>query len=224
MLGIIGGTSLLDYQGSEFTKFEQHTPYGTRELFKGEGFFLLLRHQNRCAPHIIPYRSHIAALKLAGADRIIALGSTGSLQEDIPPGSRVIPDDFICLTPVPTIMNHSIDHVNPEFDADLRTLLMKLSPEAIQRGTYIQTRGPRLESKAEISWMKRFADIVGMTIGSELTVAAELGLPFAAICTVDNYANGVCDAQITYESIIRTVRENQEKALDLLGRIINSVR
>lgn len=223
MLGIIGGTSLLDYKGSEFTKFEQHTPYGTSELFKGDGFFLLLRHQNRCAPHIIPYRSHIAALKLAGADRIIALGSTGSLKENIPPGSRVIPDDFICLTPVPTIMNHSIDHVNPVFDGDLRTLLMKLSPDAIPKGTYIQTRGPRLESKAEISWMKSNADVVGMTIGSELTVAAELGLPFAAICTVDNYANGVCDAQITYDSIISMVRENQDKALDLLGRIIRSV-
>ena len=71
--------------------------------------------------------------------------------------------------------------------------------------------------------MKSNADVVGMTIGSELTVAAELGLPFAAICTVDNYANGVCDAQITYDSIISMVRENQDKALDLLGRIIRSV-
>ncbi|HOL41645.1 MTAP family purine nucleoside phosphorylase [Methanospirillum sp.] len=223
MLGIIGGTSLLDYKGSLYTKFEQHTPYGTSEIIRGDNFLLLLRHQNRCAPHIIPYRSHIAALKLAGARRIIALGSTGSLQEHIPPGSRVIPDDYVCLTPVPTIMNHSIDHVNPAFDPHLRSLLIQLCPDAVPHGTYIQTRGPRLESRSEIQWMKNIADIVGMTIASELTVACEMRIPFAAICTVDNYANGICNAEISYESIISTVRENQEKALDLLGRIIDAV-
>jgi purine nucleoside phosphorylase len=35
MLGIIGGTSLLDYTGSELHTFEQHTPYGTSQVFSG---------------------------------------------------------------------------------------------------------------------------------------------------------------------------------------------
>jgi len=223
MLGIIGGTSLLDYSGAEFKKFELSTPYGVSQLFRGDNFLLLLRHQHRCAPHKIPYRSHLAALKLAGADRIIALGSTGSLKEDILPGSRVIPDDYISLAPIPTTCNHSIGHANPEFDPELRSLLVDLSPGALNGGTYIQTCGPRLESRSEIAWMAHLAHVVGMTIGSELTVSSELGLPFAAICTVDNYANGICDAHISYDAILQTVRENQEKSLDLLGRIIGSV-
>ena len=223
MLGIIGGTSLLDYSGSEYTKIEVNTPYGTSEIFKGDGFLLLLRHQNRCAPHKIPYRSHLAALKLSGADRIIALGSTGSLKESIPPGSRVIPDDYISLAPIPTTCNHSIGHVNSAFDPDLRSLLSQVCPEAINGGTYIQTCGPRLESRYEISWMAQMAHVVGMTIGSELTVANELCMPFAAICTVDNYANGICDVNVTYDSIIENVRDNQDRSLDLLGRIIGSV-
>ena len=223
MLGIIGGTSLLDYSGADFTRFEQYTPYGTTELFRGDRFLLLLRHQNRRAPHVIPYLSHMAALKLAGADRIIALGSTGSLREDIRPGTRVIPDDFISLSPMPTIHNHSIDHVNPAFDPELSSLLASVCPDALNGGTYIQTRGPRLESRPEIKAMAQFAHLVGMTIVSELTVATELGLPFAAICTVDNYANGICDAEISYESIIDTVKSNQDKSLDLLDRIMGLV-
>jgi len=223
MLGIIGGTSLLDYKGSDFTRFEQCTPYGTSELFRGDSFLLLLRHQHRCAPHKIPYRSHMAALKLAGADRIIALGSTGSLKENIPPGTRLIPDDFMSVSDIQTIYNHSIGHANPVFDSALRSLLVRLCPDAVNGGTYIQTSGPRLESRSEIAWMAHLAHIVGMTIGSELSLAHELGLPFAAICTVDNYANGICNADVSYESIIRTVRENQEKSLDLLDRIIGSV-
>ena len=220
MLGIIGGTTLLDYKGSELKKFEQDTPYGTSELFHGDDFFLLLRHQNRSAPHVIPFRSHIAALKLAGVDRIIALGSTGSLKENIPPGSRVIPDDLFCMSSLPTIRNHSIDHANLEFDPKMRASLKKISPDAISNGTYIQTCGPRLESRSEIMWMKQVADIVGMTIGSELAVSSEMGLPYAAICTVDNYAHGICNTSVSYDFIISMIRENQKKALDLLNSII----
>ena len=39
--------------------------------------------------------------------------------------------------------------------------------------------------------MAAHADVVGMTIASECIVAAELGLAYAAICVVDNLANGI---------------------------------
>ena len=223
MLGIIGGTSLLDYSGSDFTKFEQDTPYGTSELFRGDGFFLLLRHQNRCAPHTISFRAHIAALKLAGADRIIAIGSTGSLRSDIVPGARIIPDDTMSLSPIPTIFNHSIDHVTPVFNDKIRKALAVACPDALYGGTYFQTRGPRLESRSEIQAMAQFAHVVGMTIASELAVATELGLPFAAICTVDNFANGMYDEEIRYDTIIAMVKQNQDKNLELLDRLIGLV-
>ena len=39
--------------------------------------------------------------------------------------------------------------------------------------------------------MAAHADLVGMTIASECVVAGELGLPYAALCMVDNLANGI---------------------------------
>lgn len=223
MLGIIGGTSLLDYSGTDLCKRAIPTPYGTSEVLWGDNVLLLLRHQNRRAPHRISFRSHLSALKLAGADQIVAIGSTGSLKPYITPGSRIIPDNFISLAPVPTIFNHSIGHVAPVFDPVLRSSLSRVCPDAVNRGTYIQTCGPRLETVPEICCMASCGEVVGMTIGSELTIACELNLPFAAICTVDNYANGVCNADIRYESILETARENHGKTVDLLERIISSV-
>jgi purine nucleoside phosphorylase len=35
------------------------------------------------------------------------------------------------------------------------------------------------------------ADVIGMTIASECIIACELGLAYAAICVVDNLANGI---------------------------------
>ena len=58
-------------------------------------------------------------------------------------------------------------------------------------GVYWQALGPRFETPAEIRLIAAHADVVGMTLAAECIVAAELGLPYAAICVVDNLANGI---------------------------------
>ena len=58
-------------------------------------------------------------------------------------------------------------------------------------GVYWQTDGPRFETPAEIRMIAAFADVVGMTIASECIVAGELDLAYAAICVIDNLANGL---------------------------------
>jgi 5'-methylthioadenosine phosphorylase len=221
MLGIIGGTSLLDLSFGNLTKKIVHTPYGSSEVLLGEDIALLLRHQNRRAPHQIAYRAHLAALVLSGVDKIIAIGSTGSLKSSLPPGCLVIPDDYISLAASPSIFNHSIGHISPEFSKKLVTLLSEAVPDARVGGTYIQTEGPRIETVAEIRWMATIADVVGMTVASEATVARELDIPFAAICTVDNYANGITKEEITYDQIVANAREYNERTGSMLQRIIS---
>ena len=39
--------------------------------------------------------------------------------------------------------------------------------------------------------MAAHADVVGMTVGAECVIAGELGLQYAALCMVDNLANGL---------------------------------
>jgi 5'-methylthioadenosine phosphorylase len=56
---------------------------------------------------------------------------------------------------------------------------------------YWQTNGPRFETPAEIALIAAHADLVGMTLAAECTVAGELGLRYAAVCIVDNLANGI---------------------------------
>ena len=63
-------------------------------------------------------------------------------------------------------------------------------------GVYWQTRGPRFETPAEIRLIAAHADVVGMTIASECVVAGELGLDYAALCVVDNLANGLGEGEL----------------------------
>ena len=68
-------------------------------------------------------------------------------------------------------------------------------------GVYIQTIGPRLETKAEINLLKRYGHVVGMTMASEATLCMERELAYASICSVDNYCNGVLKEPLTMEEI-----------------------
>ncbi len=59
-------------------------------------------------------------------------------------------------------------------------------------GVYACSEGPRLESAAEIAAFGRMgADVVGMTLVPEVLLARELGIAFAALASVTNYATGI---------------------------------
>lgn len=86
-------------------------------------------------------------------------------------------------------------------------------------GIYIQTRGPRLETKAEISMLKKFGDVVGMTMASEVTLCLEYDIPYASICSVDNYCHGIAKTPLTMDEIQRNVMSN----LKHIERLIQSI-
>jgi 5'-methylthioadenosine phosphorylase len=68
-------------------------------------------------------------------------------------------------------------------------------------GVYWQTIGPRFETPAEIRLLAAHADLVGMTMASECIVAGELGLRYAAICVVDNLANGLATGELSVDEM-----------------------
>jgi len=192
MLGIITGTNPI---GEEFEerigrKETVRTEYGDVEIFEGSDAIFLPRHGSvrDTPPHRINHRANISALKELGVDGVICVCSTGSLNPEIPPGTIVVPHDYINL----------------------------------DGGVYVQTHGPRFETKAEIRVLGQFADIVGMTMANEATLCCEAGIPVAALCTVDNYANGVATQELglSYEAIIGNIERNREMVTEIITRLI----
>lgn len=81
---------------------------------------------------------------------------------------------------------------DPAAGAALYAAARRAQPRAFAAGVYACSEGPRLETRAEIAAFGRFgAEVVGMTLAPEVFLAAELGLPFASLAYVTNYATGV---------------------------------
>ncbi len=175
-------------------------------------------------PHLINHQANLKALKDLGCRNIVAINSTGSLKKDIPPGSIVVPDDFILLTDTPTVFSNKPVHITPELSGEVRRRLIDAATacgvSVVEHGVYWQTEGPRLETKAEIRMMAHFADIVGMTMAAEAIIAGELGLSYAALCSVDNFCNGVVETPLTMEMIIEGAKKNRQTMLTIVGKFI----
>ena len=163
------------------------------------GAAIVQRHGEAGAPFVLPHRiDHAANLRPLveqGCDRVLGIGSVGSLSPELPVGSLLCPDDFIALDHGDSIFEDARAHSAPGFDRRWRGEVIAAWEASGQSprdgGVYWQTRGPRFETPAEIRLIAPHADVVGMTIASECVVAGELGLEYASLCVVDNLANGL---------------------------------
>jgi len=192
------------------------------------GWVVLQRHGEAAAyvlPHRIDHAANMRALLDVGCDRVLAIGSVGGLRAELPPGTLLVPDDFIALDAEPFSSREGEDAHRPAgFDATwsrrVREALAEAGAGARGGGVYWQANGPRFETPAEVRLIAGHADVVGMTIASECLAACELGLSYAALCVVDNLANGVGEAALGIEEIESARASNRELLQSVLGAIL----
>ena len=151
---------------------------------------------------------------------------------DLKPGDIVIPHQIIDYTWGRKSTFHEgqeavvhIDFTEP-YDRSLRALLLKAAVSAgvvvSDSAVYAATQGPRLETAAEIVRLERDgADVVGMTGMPEAALAREMGLPFAAINVVSNYAAGRADSiqGISFDTIEAALEQTMGQVRALIEHL-----
>jgi len=186
--GVILGSSAVGPGGGEIAAVAERHGAVVLQRHGGERGYRL--------PHLIDHAANLRSLLEAGCERALAICSVGSLKPELGVGSLVCPHDFIALQVTITSFDDARGHATPGFDLAWRDEVLAAweasGAEPLRDGgVYWQTNGPRFETPAEIGLIAPHADLIGMTLASECIVAAELGLPYAAVCMVDNLANGV---------------------------------
>jgi 5'-methylthioadenosine phosphorylase len=176
-------------------------------------------------PHEIDHAANLRPLVEQGCDRVLAIASVGSLRTDLPVGTFVCPDDFIALQVGLSIFDDTRAHSAPAFAARWRGEVVAAWGAAegeapVDGGVYWQTIGPRFETSAEIRMIAPHADLVGMTVASECVVAGELGLEYAAICVVDNLANGLAAGELSVAEIEADRLINATRLRDGLAAVL----
>jgi 5'-methylthioadenosine phosphorylase len=175
-------------------------------------------------PHALDHEANLRPLLEQGCDRVLGIGSVGSLKAELEVGSLVCPDDFIALNLGDSIFADERAHSAPGFAPRWREEVITAWGEGGQAprdgGVYWQARGPRFETPAEIRLLAAHADVVGMTIASECVVAGELGFDYAALCVVDNLANGLAAEPVSTAGMQADRLLNAERLREGLAAVL----
>ncbi|MBY0484281.1 S-methyl-5'-thioinosine phosphorylase [Nitrosomonas sp.] len=211
MFAIIGGSGMTQLSCLEISHRQIiRTPYGepsgplTFGKMKNEDIVFLARHGHghTIPPHAVNYRANLWALHSLKPSHVIAVASVGGIRADLTPGRLVVPNQIIDYTHARNFTyfdktDQRVTHIDftLPYCQKTRTLLLQAARNAneaiIDGGVYAATEGPRLETAAEINRLERDgAHMVGMTGMPETALARELGLNYAAIAVVANYAAG----------------------------------
>ena len=242
MLAIIGGSGLTQLANLSVIRREVvRTPFGepsgalTFGLLCERPVVFLARHGygHTIPPHQVNYRANLWALREAKVDEIISVASVGGIRSDLCPGELVVPNQIIDYTWGRKSTFHEstdepvvhIDFTEP-YDADVRRRILAAAVMAgqpvVAGAVYAATQGPRLETAAEINRLERDgADLVGMTGMPEAALARELGIPYAAINVVANFAAGRGDSrrEICFDSIDTVLREAMGRVRSVLDHL-----
>jgi 5'-methylthioadenosine phosphorylase len=176
-------------------------------------------------PHRIDHAANFRSLLEAGCDRAVGVSSVGSLKADLGIGSFICPDDFIAPQATSSIHEDVRGHMVPGFDHGWRGQVLSAwaaagIAELHDGGVYWQMTGPRFETPAEVRLLAEHADVVGMTVGSECIAASELGVPYAAVCVIDNMANGIGPGPLSVEEIEAVRDVNTDLIRDAVAALL----
>jgi len=243
VIGIIGGSGLNNPEILEESRdISVDTPYGApssplkKGFIKGTPVMLLARHgrEHTIPPSEVNYRANIYALKEAGCTQILATTAVGSLREEIKRGDFIIPDQLIDFTKrristfYTSFQPHTPTHVSlaDPFSKSLREILIQAAREIglplHETGTLITIEGPRFSTRAESRMFRQWgADIINMSLAPEVALAAEAGIPYAAVAMSTDYDCWKEEEEpVSWQQVLAVFSKNVEKVTTLLCAVI----
>ena len=240
-LAVIGGTGVYRLAALEDEQaLHCDTPYGAPSGPLRIGHLgnarvaFLARHGEGHAlpPHRVNYRANLHALQQAGVRRVLALNTVGGITAACGPRVLACPDQLIDYTwgrestfwdGEGEALHVDFGHpYSPMFRHKLLAAARVTGVRVVDGGCYGATQGPRLETNAEIARLRRDGcDLVGMTGMPEAGLARELGLDYACLAIVANWAAGCGDAteEITLAEVLDNVAAASAGLADLVAEL-----
>ena len=226
-IGIIGGSgfySLLD----DAEPVEVPTPFGppsdalARGRLGDRSVAFLPRHgaRHRYAPHRVPYRANLWALRSVGVRQVVALSAVGSLRAEYGPGTLVSPDQVVDRTQGRDGSYLSgtdgVTHVAfadpycPRGRASAAVAAAAIDRPLVGSGTLVVINGPRFSTRAEsLEYQGHGWSIIGMTGMPEAVLARELALCYSVLALVTDLDAGVeSGAGVTHAAVLAQFAAN----------------
>ena len=242
-VGVIGGSGIYEALDLEDVReTEVSTPFGepsapvTLGVLDGTEVAFLPRHglDHQYSPSDLPYRANIHALKQIGVEQVLATNAVGSLREDLPPRTLVVPDQLFDRTrhrPFTFFGEGMVTHMSfaDPFCSTLAAHLAETGHSAtdadvVEDGTYVCIEGPQFSTRAESEFYRDQGwDIIGMTAVPEAKLALEAELCYATLTGITDYDVWKEDSEVSLQEVLENAAANEQSINEVLGTAIRSM-
>ncbi len=249
---MIGGTGLGKMEGyTPVASLDLTTPWGKPSApiqiveHGGVAIAFLARHglYHQLAPHEVPSRANMAALRHIGVRCVIAFSAVGSLQEDIRPMDFVLPDQVIDSTkgvrPFTFFEGGLVGHVGfaDPFDkglsavvhgcADAMRAVDERSVTLHDGGVLVCMEGPQFSTRAESNMYRSWGGaVINMSALPEAKLAREAELAYQMICMATDYdcwrvGDGAEDVGVSL--VLKYMEANSTNAKHLVAAVLDQL-
>jgi 5'-methylthioadenosine phosphorylase len=244
-IGFIGGSGIYDALPLRNTReVDVETPFGPPSAPPTVGEFgdtgrevaFVPRHgvDHEYSPTHLPYRANVFALKRLGVTHVLASNAVGSLREDLPPRTLVVPDQIYDRTKRRALSFFGDGVVVHQgfaepYCPELNGIVAEAAADAtdadvVRGGTYVCIEGPQFSTRAESEFYRAQGwDVIGMTTIPEAKLAREAEMAYATIAGVTDYDVWNDDTQVSLEEVLENAAANEtaikqtvEAAIDAL--------
>jgi purine-nucleoside phosphorylase len=173
----------------------------------------------------------IQVMKLLGIERLIVTNAAGGLNSEFEAGDLMLIEDIISLLPDNPLRGNNNGTLGPRFpdmsepfDMDWVQQAKSISKELsinLKTGVYIGVQGPKLETKAEIRYMRVIGgDAVGMSTVPEIIAAHHMGMKVIAFSVITNESIPKVKKEFTHEEVVSVANRAGEKLVGLVKAIV----
>lgn len=239
-IGVIGGSGFYAFlDGAREVAVD--TPYGPPSdpvvigEVAGRSVAFLPRHgkDHRFAPHTIPYRANLWALRSVGVEQVLAPCAVGGLRPELGPGSLVVCDQLVDRTSgrAQTFYDSGAAHVPfadpycPVGRATAVTQGQRADWPVTDGGTMVVIQGPRFSTRAESQWYAGQGwSVVNMTGYPEAVLARELALCYTTLALVTDLDAGIEGGEaVTQAEVFRVFGERTAALRELLFQVVGTL-
>ena len=174
-----------------------------------------------------PFSQTVLPVRMAkhfGAHILILSNAAGAVNPKLNVGDLMVIDDiFRFFHYINTGRSEPFRYNHYETAERVRKIASAIGLD-IQRGTYLYTKGPNYETKAEIRAFQRLGvDVVGMSTAPELQEASQIGLKAAAISLVTNMAAGLGKNKLDHAEVKEAAQMKKAEFADLVTELIEKL-
>ena len=251
-IAVIGGTGIQHLpQFTQVAQLKLETPWGSPSspisilhhpsptTGKPIPIAFVSRHglHHEYAPHEVPNRANIAALRSLGVRTVIAFSAVGSLKEEIKPRDFLVPDQIIDRTkgirPFTFFEGGMVGHVGfgDPFDEGLAKVVRKcghsLEGEGVRlhdKGLLICMEGPQFSTRAESNLYRSWGgSVINMSALPEAKLAREAEIAYQMICMSTDYDCWHETEDVNVAMVMANMTANAKNARRFIAAVLDEL-